>query len=343
MSNRTRSRSLILVGVLLIAALSPAVLAGPVAADPSVSVDYDGDGVTVANGTSQVVSGTADAPVGTEIIVRVRSTGETEPVFLKSATGVVTENSTWAVTFDFEPHRANDTFQLTARFENGSAETEADGEVVACGEECGETPPSGTPTPIPEQTQSPTPTDGPSAPVTFEENIFVVDRGGVAAIPIAFESDQGERVDEAVVVLGNESQSNYELEAVVRDDDDDGQAVLYVDTSLAGRSDETLSTSGGDGVRVVSETSLDSMIDPADYDVSLYAGSERAEEPTDVGSLVVQTQPTRTATVTTSSGVETGDSSGIDGFGLGPVAVGGVVSGAFIVGGALLAALLLRG
>ncbi|WP_049986085.1 BGTF surface domain-containing protein [Halobellus rufus] len=339
----SRYRTLALTWILVTAALAPAAFAGSVAADPSVSVDTDGGVVTVANGTSQVVRGTADAPVGTEIVVRVRSVGDTEPVFLKTSTGVVTENGTWATTFDFDRQRANDTFALTARFENGSAETEVDGEVVACGEECAETPPSGTPTPIPEQTRTATPTDGPSPPVAFAENIFLVDRGGVAAIPISFSSDNGGDADEAVVVIGDESDSNYELEAVVRDGDDDGQAVLYVDTSLAGRSDETLSTSGGDSVRVVSETSLDSTLDVADYDVSLYAGSERAGDPVDVGSLVVQTETTRTSTVTAAPVTSGETSGGVNGIGLGPLAVGGVVSGAFIVGGALLAALLLKG
>lgn len=338
---RSRRGAVLLAVVVVTTALAPAALAGSVAADPSVSVDHDGDRVTVANGTSQVVSGTADAPAGTEILVRVRSAGDTEPAFLKTATGVVTEDGTWAVSFDFEKQRAGDTFALTARFENDSAETEVEGEIVACGESCAEEPPSGTPTPIPEQTQTPTRTAGPAAPVEFGENIFLVEAGGVAAIPITFEGEDG--TGEAVVVLGNESESNYELEAVVSDDDGDGQAVLYVDTALAGRSDETLSTSGGDSVRIESETSLDSMLDPADYDVSLYAGSDRAEEPDDIGSLVIQAATTRTATETATASTPAGSETGTNGLGLGPLAISGVVSGAFLVGGAVLAAVLLRG
>jgi len=341
---RSRHRAAVLAFVIVTSALAPAALAAPVAADPSVSVDHDGDRVTVANGTQQVVSGTADAPVGTEILVRVRSAGDTEPAFLKTGTGVVTEDGTWAVAFDFERQRAGDTFDLTARFENDSAETNVEGEVVACGESCAEATPSGTPTPVPEQTRTQTRTAGPSAPVEFGENVFLVDAGGVAAIPVSFDggSANGE-TDEAVVVLGNESESNYELEAVVSDDDGDGGAVLYVDTALAGRGDGTLSTSGGDSVRVESETSLDSMLDPADYDVSLYAGSERTGEPDDVGSLVVQTATTRTATGTAEPATAGGGETGTNGLGLGPLALSGVVSGAFLVGGAVLAAVLLRG
>ncbi|MFD1687227.1 BGTF surface domain-containing protein [Halobellus litoreus] len=338
----SRRRARVLIVIVVASALATAALSGSVAADPSVSVDRDGDTVTVANGTSQVVSGTADAPVGTEIVVRVRSASETEPVFLKSASGVVTENGTWAVAFDFESQRAGDTFALTARFENGTAETEVDGAVVACGEDCAERPPSGTPTPIPEQTPTATRTAGPSAPVAFGENVFLVESGTVAAIPITFDgAGRKEAADEAVVVLGNESESNYELEAVVSDDDGDGQAVLYVDTALAGRSEETLSTSGGDSVRVESETSLESMLGPAEYDVSLYAGGERAGEADDVGSLVIQAATTRAAATSTPS-THAERESGTNGIGLGPLALSGVVSGAFLVGGAALAAVLLK-
>ena len=345
------TRPILLALVVLTAALGPAVLASPAAAestatasataDSAITVEHDGDRVTVANGTSQVVRGTADAPVGTEVLVRVRSSGDTTPRFLKTATGVVTENGTWAVAFDFSEQYAGNTFALSARFEDGSAETAVDGEVVACEGDCAETPPSGTPTPIPEQTPTPTQTAQATAPVAFGENIFVVDAGGVAAIPLTFD----ER-DEAVVVLGNETKSNYELEALVRDEDGDGQAVLYVDTSLAGRGGETLSTSGGDSVEVRSETSLDSMLDPATYDVSLYAGGERTARPADVGSLVVQAADTPTTsaadTADAAPATQTPAATGTTGTGFGSIAMGAIVSGAFLVSGAVLAAVLLK-
>lgn len=342
---RSRHWRLLFAAVVLTSALAPALLSAPAAADPNVTVDRDGDRVTVANGTSQVVSGTANVRVGTEILVRVRSTADTQPAFLKTASGVVTENGTWAVAFDFTEHTAGDTFTLTARLENGSAETEVDGEIVACGDGCADEVPDNTPTPIPEQTQTPTQTAEPSASVAFGENIFLADQGGVAAVPIVFTDRSGDGddgTDSAVVVLGDEEEVNYELEAVVRDEDGDGEAVLYVDTSIAGRGDDPLSTSGGDSVRVESETSLDSMLDPANYDVSLYAGTERTGDPVDVGSLVVQAPTTRTETETTSTATPNGTEPGADGGGLGPLAVGGVVSAAFLVGGAALAALLLR-
>ena len=322
--------------VIVTSVFGPAAFAGSVAADPSVAVDHDGDGVTVTNGTTQVVSGTADAPVGTEILVRVRSSSDTQPAFLKAKSGVVTANGTWAVAFDFAEQTAGDTFELTAQIENGSAETGVAGEVVACEGDCVDTPPSGTPTPIPEQTATATPTAEPETAVTFGESVFVAEGGGVAAIPVAFEGD----ANEAVVVIGNETDTNYELEAVVTDGDGDGEAVVYLDTAIAGREGDPLSVSGGDSVSIRSETALSSPLDPASYGVSLYGG-EQSSSPADIGTLVIQSTPTQTAATGTAS-TPIGGTDGTGGAGLDSLAVGGVVSGAFLVGGALLAAILLR-
>ena len=48
--------------------------------------------------------------------------------------------------------------------------------IGTCGGDCADTPPSGTPTPIPEQTATATPTAEPDAPVAFGENVFVAVR-----------------------------------------------------------------------------------------------------------------------------------------------------------------------
>ena len=321
--------------LVLVTALAPATFAAPAAADPSVTVDYEGDRVTVANGTAQVVRGTADAPVGTEILVRVRSADGTEPAFLKAERSVVTKNGTWAVAFDFAAQSAGDGFRLTAQTENGSAGATVDGEIVACDGDCAGTLPGDTPTPIPEQTATPTPTADSDTSVTFGENVFLTDTGGVAAVPVTFD---GGDADEAVVVVGDAAEVNYELEAVVTDGDGDGEAILYVDTALAGRGGATVSTSGGDSVTVRSETSLDDALDPANYDVALYAGGERTDTPADVGSLVVQASTTPTAT--TDAPTTPATDAGSDGPGSLPV--GALVSVAFLLGGAVLAAVLLE-
>lgn len=328
----------LLVFLVVVSVLVPAAFAGSAAADPGITVSAEGDQVTVANASTQVIRGTADAPVGTEILVRVRSTRNTSPAFLKSESGVVTEDGTWAVAFNFSGIGPGGSFDLSARLENGSAETELRGSIVACEGDCTDTLPEDTPTPVPEQTQTPTRTEADS-PVSFDENVFLVGRGNVAAIPLEFRGGDG--ADTAVIVVGNESEVNYELEAVVRDEDDDGQAVLYIDTSLAGRGNETVSVSGGDSVEVRSETSVNSLLDPASYDVALYAGSERTDEPTDVGTLVVQQQSSATPAEAASSVTKAASGTAAGGS-AGSVASGVLVSSVFVVGGAALATVLLR-
>ncbi|SDX95552.1 BGTF surface domain-containing protein [Halobellus clavatus] len=337
---RSRLARPVLALVLVTSVLAPVAIAGPAAAAEDLTVSHEGDRVTVASGPSQAVRGTAAAPVGTEVLVRVRSTGNTSPAFLKTRTGVVRDDGSWAVAFNFSDIDPGGTFELTARFENGSAEATVDGEIVACEGDCADSLPADTPTPIPEQTPTPTATADEEAPVAFGENIFVVNAGSVAALPIEFSGD----ADAAVVVVGNETDANYELETVVRDEDGDGQAVLYVDTALAGRGGETVSVSGGDTVSVRSETSLSAMLDPAAYDVTLYAGSEGSGAAEDVGTLVVQAQSSETPADADGDAATTAtDRPDSDGTGLGSLPTGVLVSGAFVVGGAALAAVLLRG
>lgn len=129
--------SLLLASVLLSATVLPAGTA--TAADASISIDTEGDAVTVSNAGSQVITGSADLAPGTEIWVRVQSTGDTEPRFFQSKTAVVDRDGTWAVAFDFAEQSANDTFSVTATAED--VEATADGEVVACDDDCADPEP----------------------------------------------------------------------------------------------------------------------------------------------------------------------------------------------------------
>ncbi|QKY19197.1 hypothetical protein B4589_001945 [Halolamina sp. CBA1230] len=121
------------IALLLAAALlSPAGAA--TGADPAVTIDYDGEAVTVANAETQIVSGSAELAPGTSISVRIRSTGDTQPRFLQSKTVTVDRNGTWAAAFDFSEQSPGDTFEVTVRTDAG--ELTADGEVVACETDC---------------------------------------------------------------------------------------------------------------------------------------------------------------------------------------------------------------
>jgi hypothetical protein len=323
-------RSLVLLAVVATAALAPTGVGGAAAADAGLTIDHEGETVTVANASSQVVSGTADLRAGSELTVRVRSTGDTQPRFIKAAGAVVTENGTWGVAFDFSAQSPEDSFLVTVSTENGSARTERDGAVVACEGNCTETPPQDTPTPIPEQTQQRT-TDGERAAVAFDGHTVAAERGGVAALALTYRA-----TERATVVVGNESESGYELVATVVDADGDGGAVVYVDTALAGRSGRTVSTSGGDEVRVDSETSLNTSLDAGDYTLALYGDGTTDRQPASLGTLLLQEVDTTTATP-----AQARPAAG----GAGPLGVGATglaLSAALILGGAGLAVVLLR-
>jgi hypothetical protein len=300
--------------------------------DP-VTIDHDGENVTVANGSTQVISGTALEPTGTEIVVTVQSIGDTAPRFYMFDSAVVTEDGTWAIAFNFTGQPAGGTFSVEASTEDGSHSTTADGEIVRCGESCADTPPTDTPTPIPEQTPTATPTEsgfagGPA--VSLHESAVDTVRGGTATIELRFDG-----ADAAVVVLGGDD-AGYELETVVTDADGDGSATLYVDTALAGRDGETVSVSSGDEVSVRSESTLEAALDAGEYDIGAFPMSQDGSEYTVTGTLfIAETSPTPNGTPTptaTPSETPAGDDD----------LTGLLVSAAIVLGGGAVALVLIR-
>lgn len=296
-----------------------------------LTIDTTDGNVTVANGTSQVISGTADVQKGTEVNVRAQSTGDTQPRFFQVATAVVTADGTWAVTMDFSHQRAGGTFELTASIEDSERSTTAEGHIVACEGDCTDEPPSNTPTPKPAQTQTATPTES-SAPVALNGSAVSAVRGEVAAIELSFNE-----ADAAVVTIGNAELVNYELQALVRDADGDGSAVLYLDTALAGREGNPVSVSTGDELTLRYETELRSLLDDGSYDVTVHEGESADGEPTTLGTLLVQERADGTATEGTPTATDQPEQGGrFDGLG------GAVVSLLFLGGGAVVALLLVR-
>jgi PGF-CTERM protein len=85
--------------------------------------------VNVSASADQTIMGETTVAPGTEVSMRVRSSGDTQPSFLKTATVYVTENQTISSTFDFTEQEVGDTFELTVR--GGAADSETfDGNVV---------------------------------------------------------------------------------------------------------------------------------------------------------------------------------------------------------------------
>lgn len=314
------------------------VACGDDCADPEpeqpepVTVDHEGDSVTVANGSTQVISGTALEPTGTEIVVTIQSSGDTQPRFYRFDNAVVTENGTWAIAFNFSAQSAGGTFTVEASTEDGAHSATADGEIVRCGERCADTPPTDTPTPIPEQTPTATPTesgsDG-SPTVSLHESAVDTVRGDTAAIELGFDGAEA-----AVVVVGSEA-ADYELETIVEDADGDGSATLYVDTALAGRDGETVSVSSGDDVRVESESRIEETLDAGEYEIGAFPVSQDSFEYTTTSTLfVAETSsspgtPTPTATATATP-AGSGNLTGL------------LVSAGIVLGGGAVALVLIR-
>ena len=78
--------------------------------------------VNVSASADQEIMGETNVAPGTEITLRVRSTGDTQPSFLKTATVYVSANQTYFGTFDFSEQETGDTFDLTVR--GGAAPSE---------------------------------------------------------------------------------------------------------------------------------------------------------------------------------------------------------------------------
>lgn len=297
----------------------------------SLSINTTDGNVTVANASSQVVSGTADAPKGTEVNVRLQSTGDTEPRFFKVRTAVVTADGTWAAAFNFSKMNPGGTFEVTATVEDTDRSKTADGRIVACEGDCTDEPPSDTPTPIPEQTPTATPTQS-DPPVALNGSAVSAVRGEVAALELSFNG-----ADAAVVTIGNAEKVNYELQVLVRDADGDGDAVLYFDTALAGREGTPVSVSAGDELTLRNETELGSLLDAGSYEVTVHEGETADGEPTTLGTLLVQESAESTPTDGTATATDRPEQGGqFDGLG------GVVVSALFLVGGAVVALLLIR-
>ncbi|SFR43599.1 Ig-like domain-containing protein [Halogeometricum limi] len=114
--------------------------------------------IEVSATTGQTIRGETNVAPGTRLDVRIRSSGDTRPRFLKTATAYVAENGSFQSTFDFSEERVNDTFEMTVR--GGAAPSITAEGVVA---DDGQTPtPTDTVTPTDTETETDTSTATPT-------------------------------------------------------------------------------------------------------------------------------------------------------------------------------------
>ncbi|MFC7204202.1 ArtA-dependent S-layer glycoprotein [Haloferax namakaokahaiae] len=87
--------------------------------EPEISLDNDE--ITVNAAAGQTISGTATVAPGTALTFRVRSSGDTQPRFLKTGTAYVQADGTFSATFDFSEQAVDDTFDVTVSVDSGDA------------------------------------------------------------------------------------------------------------------------------------------------------------------------------------------------------------------------------
>ncbi|WP_423999595.1 BGTF surface domain-containing protein [Haloarcula salina] len=162
----------------------------------------------------------------------------------------------------------------------------------------------------------------------FERAVVRTGQSATAELPVVLAD-----ADAASLSIGSPD-SNYEINATVRDGDGDGRVVVRFDATSAGREGATLSTaSDADAVSVQpgSEVALDGRLDPGNYDLTLYRGSEIDGEPDEIGTLVVtDLNETSSLSGESTTASVTGDDDPIGqrsvlGAGTGALAFGGVL------------------
>ncbi|GCF15180.1 hypothetical protein Harman_31150 [Haloarcula mannanilytica] len=169
-----------------------------------------------------------------------------------------------------------------------------------------------------------------SAEFGFEKSITRVKQGDTGRIPVVLTT-----ADAATVSIGSPA-SNYEINATVRDGNGDDRVVLLFDTTAAGHDEPTLETAAdADAVAVESgsEVALDSPLAAGNYDLSLFRGTDAADQPDDIGTLVVTdgntTADASADSVDSVSGetpVPRQSQTGGFGVGTGALAVGGILA-----------------
>lgn len=283
---RPRAATLALAGLLVTVAVCAPVVA-PATVAESATLVYEGDELTLRPGANQTVHGETTLSPGSEVTVRLRSTAASSG-FLRSVEATVRDDGTFAATFDLRSVAPGEAFAVSVRHE-GTELTAADGRVVPCEGDC----------------EAATEADDATASDVSGDELDVASVSEVTRMRTARIAVGLGDADAATVVVGGAA-VNYRVSGVVRDRDGDGRVVVLFDTEAAGFDPPTLRYRDAGETRPVesySESSLDAPLDPADYPVRLYRGTDASSDPADVGHVVVYEVPpavgTDSATPTT--------------------------------------------
>lgn len=279
----------------------------------------DGEALLLDQAPDQTIRGKTTLEPGTNLNVNVK--GET---FLKTNTVRVSDNQTFGARFDMRGLPEQE-FEIRV-YRNETVLAEAEGRVV-CSNDCA------TETPSTDETARPV--DSPAVQAVTE-----VTQNRTASIKVLF--GQAETVS---ISIGGPT-VNYVVNGTIRDRDGDGSATVLFHTDRAGTDAPTLGVVDNGSTRVVeetAETSLDSPLAPASYNVRLYAGPTTDGELEARGRVVIFTDtadspdeggPSATTTETTGTVSASGDPNGSAADGSGDRLLGSV---GLIAAGGLLA------
>lgn len=274
--------------VTVVLAVTVAAGVGLASAAPNATIEHEGEELTLESAPDQRITGSTSLDPGETVTVRVRSSGESP--FLESHEVSVEDGGTFVATLDLSHVEPGTSFEAFVIY-NGSRLAEADGTVGACVTECAATE---------------TRTGPPESGIGLEKSVILTRRGQTGKLPFAMDDA------EALSFSVGSPDVNYEIEATIRDRDGDGRVIVLFNTANAGQQARTLTVVGDDAVNVAkTEPTLESELDPGDYDVNVYRGADASGEQVDVGTLVVDSPDRRPTTNDGSNGQDSGDTTGM--------------------------------
>ena len=233
----------------------------------NTTIVSDGEEPTLQSAPDQTIRGETSVDPGTEIVVVLEG-----PTFYKSATTTVTDQGTFVASFDLRSLSSGVTVGVSAKTnpaDGPGKKLVATTGYVGCDDDCQSRSKD-------EATVDPNETD--------LQSITEVTQGRVASVDVSFGD-----ADALTVSIGGPS-VNYVVNGTVHDEDGDGEATVLFYTGRAGTDAPTLGVVDAGQRRVVeasAETSLDSPLAPATYEVTLHRGTDATDDPVEVGQIVV--------------------------------------------------------
>lgn len=109
-------------------------------AGATATIDTDGGALRLQAGPGQAVSGRTSLPAGAEVSVRIHSTGDTQPAFIRSADAAVAPNGSFRAVFDLSSVEAGASIEASVAH-NGTVLARTSGRILQCESACAAAPP----------------------------------------------------------------------------------------------------------------------------------------------------------------------------------------------------------